>query len=140
MCVCVFVHVCVCVFVFLVVFYGGGGVFKLVSMTVSKRAPLGRTSRSAAGRGKKKVQAGLKTEKMCNLFLSAGFIWLFSQYLSERSKYFASIWSCYGCSHAGSLFTDEEKKRLGTYFDTLPQVFCFVHDVAEKDFLAQNAF
>ena len=66
---------------------------------------------------KTKVQAGLKTEKMCNsffvLFLSAGFIWLFPQYLSERSKYFASIWSCYGCSHAGSLFTNEEKKRLG---------------------------
>ena len=38
---------------------------------------------------------------------------MFSQYLSERSKYFTSIWSSYGCSHAGSLFTNEEKKRLG---------------------------
>ena len=62
------------------------------------------------------------------IFPPAGFIWWYHQYLLQKKYLFASSLRSTGCSHIGSLFTNEEQKKSllvmsSTPFPDIPVLF-----------------
>jgi len=54
-----------------------------------------------------------KNIKMCKYFCLHAYFWLFYQYLYKRSTFLALSSGSPGHSHTGSLFIDEEQKKVG---------------------------
>ena len=64
-------------------------------------------------------------------FPSAGFIWWFCHCLYKIGTFYCFELQSLGCSHVGSLFTNEEQKRLP--HDVFASPSGFVHVITDTD-------